>query len=205
MLISKEITYAQTRDKRLRQKYLDSLMPLFPEPVQSLVYDPDWSNMYIHMDNLVSEGYLDKERVEKLKKLPSKAIFLVIFSPDLFGINRQHPIFVSENGFNQISEEHFMNCLFDHEVYHVSDLVNGIKLGKGITINHTNVKLLTEKTIINLREYRANKNQLQRAVERELNDSYFLKLIRWSMDINIENLYSINPKTDFEGLVLRNI
>lgn len=204
--MSKEIiTYAQAREAGCKQGYLDGLLRLCPESVQALVYDPDWAHRNAHMESLAAENYLDKDEVEKVKPMMEDAYFIVTFPPSLVGVKRKHPIFVSDGGFNKMkTEQHFLSSLLDHEAYHTDDLMYGIRLRNGVIIDYTNIDELTPKTVINIREVTAYRNQLQQIRNRELNDPYFIEWLKWQLRLHMDALSAINPNTELERIVLEN-
>lgn len=121
----------------------------------------------------------------------------------MYGIKRDHPIFVSNEAFDKLGiEELFLNTLIDHEGFHTSDLKYDMQLTDKISIDSTNIKLLQPRTFIALREIRAYKNQLEQTIKKGINHSIYLKYHQFCPDWENDELIKITPANNFEGDVI---
>lgn len=202
--MANNITFLQAKaNDKLKQKYLDKVVQYCPESVRALVYDPDWSNKNSYIDLLTVENYLDSNKGEEIKHCLKDAYFIVVFPHSLLGAERKSPIFVSNRGFEKMkSEAHFMNSLLDHEALHTDDLMHGIRPKEGICINSDNAKQLNPRIITHLEEVLAYKNQLKKFKEKGIDDPHFKGWLEWELDFHERELYSINPNTELERIVL---
>jgi len=204
--MTQEISYLEAKaNPELRQPYLDSIMLQCPESVEALVYGPNEKKLDEYKELLTEEGHFNRNQIgeEKLSKNPT--FFGVVYSPSILGSGRKHPIFVSDAGFDSTQDEpEILNLMLDHEAFHASDLMYGIRM-QDCLINYDNVGELREGVIMNLLEIRAYKNQLGMVEERGIEDKSFENWISFELDICQRVLRFVSPKSELERKVLEEI
>lgn len=188
-------------EDHLKQAYLDTLFPHCPTSVSALVYDPQLTRAMESHQEFVRSGILPPEAAQA-RMSPDSISFLVLSPMEILGINRQHPIYVSQKAFRTFGiPELFANVLIDHEGQHCSDLQEGIRIGTEYIGQH-NVGELQRKTAIHLMEIRGYMNQVRRALERGITNEGYLLDVGLSCDFQGDHLREIQPKTDLERRVI---
>jgi len=197
------------KNPQLRQVYLDSIMPLCPESVKELVYDPYGIKKNQHIDELASQNllnHLTKEEIASSKKRPFEAYIAVIYSPALIGERKQHPMFFSRFAFEKYnSAANFLSSVLDHETIHIDSLVYGIDFGKNLIVNRTNANQVDWKILLFADEVRAYNNQIEKLSERGIKDLYFREWLDWQLTSHEDLLLMVNSKTELEERIKENL
>jgi len=204
--ITREISYLEAEtNPKLRQPYLDGIMPQCPESVEALVYDPNGKELDKYTELLTEEEHFKPNQIGREKPSKNPTYFDVVYSTSILGNGKKHPIFISDAGFDSTQYEPvILNLILDHEAFHTSDLMYGIRM-QDCLINYDNVGELRGEVLMNLLEIRAYKNQLGMIEVRGIKDKSFGSWILFEIDSCQRELRSVNPKSELERKVLRDI
>lgn len=192
--------YIARKNEGLRRVYLDSLMTLCSSSVSMIIYDPGLIKIEGYTRDLIREYNLKKgEDPEKECK------FVVVTPFELLGARKKHPIFTTAQAFEKLEVEGlFLNSLLDHECVHCDDLMYGISLRDGRTIDQSTAHFFQEDSLIRIMEIRAYNNQLKQARKNGNAPISYLSVLNLRLEFEIEGLRRIIPKNDFEQEIVSN-
>lgn len=194
------------KNDSLRQSYLDWALTLCPKSVEAVVYDADYTAIINSHDNLFAKRLLKKKADESDRKLTKRCYFCIIFVPRLFGTGLRQTVYTTPKAFEKLGiEDYFLICLREHEGFHATEMMDGMKVNDSVIINNQNIGRLQEKTIMYGREIRALENQLISIVSKGLRGTIFYHQTKSQLDFYVESLSKIQPITDFEKEVLESL
>lgn len=205
------VSYEDTKnDESLRQKYIDQRFnDDLPDFISGIVYDSDNSKAIKHLEDLLSNGFVDEERINGIKvelesnQLVSRHLMRIFLSSDIFGKKIKQPIFVTKKAFANYNETEFRKALCEHEFVHGKDLFYGIQIGN-VLVNYKNSHLLQQDTINAVFDLRALHNQmLECVIKGEEPDGIFLQAMSGFV-IYYQILKDVKPKSELETYVRNN-
>ena len=186
----------------LAQDYLNSIKHQFPTTVSALVYDPSCKKALKHLDGLKNSGLMtpsEEKSVFEMKMSGDMYYALIGMSTRTIGKRDSCPIFLTRRCFD-MGEEYMKFSIRHHEIFHINDIINGIKL-PCTKIDYTNVDQFQYYTILCILEIRARQNEME-MFRREGVQIPKYRQIDEEIDYYKSELENIHPASELEEIAI---
>ncbi|MBR9700994.1 hypothetical protein GOV11_03970 [Candidatus Woesearchaeota archaeon] len=160
------VSYEEAKaEPGLRQEYLDGWLEDNPcKAVPKILYLPNVKRKDIpppyDTDKLIKRIWKSKNGGVEAEF--SKPRGFVLYIPEIYGKMFPHPVFATQflfdrpNGYPDMTTRNYSESLLHHETIHSKDAMYGMKVGRSVVIDYSNIDDLTPDVFHNAGEVRAN-------------------------------------------------